>query len=91
MTAVASSSSSLDLFPAWLIKAARPITKEWVTAIINRSLQEVMVSPALNETLIRLLHQLHKTGSDLKSCFKIYRISSFSKTKQDQTQTTFPK
>ena len=44
--------SSLDPCPAWLIKAARPVTTEWATAIINGSLQDGSVPLALKETLI---------------------------------------
>ena len=37
--------TSLDSCLAWLIKAARPITTEWTTAIINGSLQETLIRP----------------------------------------------
>ena len=37
----------------WLIKAARPITTQWATAIINGSFLEGRFPSALKETLIR--------------------------------------
>ena len=46
-------SSFLDPCPAWIIKAARPITSEWAMTRINGSLQEDKVPLALRETLIR--------------------------------------
>ena len=49
--------TSFDPCPAWLIKADRSITTEWTTVIINGSLLEGKVPPALKETLIRLIRK----------------------------------
>ena len=45
--------SSLDPCPAWLMKAARPVTTEWATAIINGSFLEGRFPLVFKETLIR--------------------------------------
>ena len=56
--------SSLDPCPAWLIKAARPVTTEWATEIINGSLHEGKVPLALKETLIRPIRKKLNLAAD---------------------------
>ena len=72
--------ASLNPCPAWLIKAARPITTEWATAIINRSLQEDKVFLALKETFIRPIRKKSSLASDdIGNCRPIAKVSFLSK------------
>ena len=74
------SSSSFDPCPAWLIKAARPVTTEWATTIINGFLQEGKVPIALKETLIRPIRKkLSLAADDIGNYRPVANVSFLSK------------
>ena len=72
--------STLDPCVAWLIKAARPITTEWATVIINGYFREGRVPPALKKTLIRPIRKkLNLAADDIGNYKPITNVSFLSK------------
>ena len=72
--------SSLDSCPAWLIKATRPITIEWATAIINGSFREGRVPYSLKETLIRPIRKKPSLAADkIGNYRRVANVSFISK------------
>ena len=60
-------SSSLNPCLAWLLKAGRLLTTEWIEAIISGYLLEGRVPLTLKETLIKLIQKkLNLTADDIK-------------------------